>query len=97
MEKPNWTGPLPVLSEDVKTFVDDMYDYDIVAISKRKFAPSLYWARWMNRHRITMDIPEMLMNEVSYYCKYLIAIGAVKLEEPQPLKPISSLPSDTAS
>lgn len=75
----NLTGQQTPLSEDLKTFIDDLYDWQIINISKKFNYPDIgVQLKFINMHGVTMGIPVKLMQAVSDYCKFLIDIGAVK-------------------
>lgn len=73
------TGNFQDLSENVKTFVDDLSDQQIINISKRQYAYDLIPHQLRNRHGSYMTglYTRDLLN-IKSYCLYLIEIGAVK-------------------
>lgn len=93
----NWTGPLPDLSEKYKTFVDDMSDADIVSISKRHISayPTGLSHGLINKSGKELAVGYNTMCQIKYYCRYLIAIGAVK--SAPPIRYSANIVSDSAS
>lgn len=93
----NWTGPLPDLFEKYKTFVDDMSDSDIVAISKRHITPYPNGLSHglINKSGKQIAVGYTTMCQIKYYCKYLIAIGAVR--NAPPVRYSANVVSDNAS
>ena len=69
------------LLEDTKTFIDDMYDYQIINISNRTFNPVRdHMFVFTNKKGRVLGFTDM--TEVKRYCQWLIEIGAVKVNEP---------------
>lgn len=84
------TGNFQDLSENVKTFIDDLTDYQIINISKRTYRYDLIPHQLVNRHGNYMTglYTKDLLN-IQDYCKYLIEIGAVKsVEALKTLQPV---------
>jgi hypothetical protein len=73
------TGNYQDLSENVKSFVDDLTDYQIINISKRHFNDTPERTQLRNRHGNYMTgLSATDMRRIKDYCLYLIEIGAVK-------------------
>lgn len=74
------------LTENQKSFLDDLYDDQILNICRRSIRPGAYQFEpsvLMNKHGKSMEFKEM--GEVKRYCLWLWEVGAVKYAKNNPV------------
>lgn len=67
------------LLEDTKTFADDLYDHQIINIAKGYIQPHPVGRLLTNKHGRKLVFSTSAMYELKRYCKWLIEVGAVKV------------------